>query len=261
MSYQILRLQEFKSKKLKRTVIFDLAFPVNMKANLPLLLMNDGQDFDQLNIPIILQNHSHKLLSEFVYCGIHTTEQRMQEYGTSGIMDYKKRGQKAGKYMEFVIHEFLPFLRAQLVTSAALENNIIAGFSLGGLSAFDIAWENNTIFGKIGVFSGSFWWRSKGYQEGFTEDNDRIMHNKIKATLQPNLNQKFWLECGTNDEKADRNNNGIIDAIDDTTDIINELKAKGFGDSNIDYVEVKDGEHNFNTWRLVFPEFLEWGLG
>ena len=35
---------------------------------------------------------------------------------------------------------------------------------------------------------------------------------------------KFWLEAGTKDEAADRNNNGIIDAIDDTLDLITALK-------------------------------------
>lgn len=32
---------------------------------------------------------------------------------------------------------------------------------------------------------------------------------------------------GTEDETADRNGNGIIDAIDDTQDVIKEIKFKG----------------------------------
>ena len=70
---------------------------------------------------------------------------------------------------------------------------------------------------------------------------------------------KFWFQCGTNDEKADRNNNGIIDAIDDTFDLIKELEKKGYSKGQtIHYEEIEDGEHNQATWRLAFPSFLSW---
>ena len=90
----------------------------------------------------------------------------------------------------------------------------------------DIAWNNPQLFDKVGVFSGSFWWRSKELGKGYT-DNDRIMHNIIRNTAaKPDL--KFWLQTGTKDETADRNKNGIIDSIDDTVDLIKELESKGY---------------------------------
>jgi predicted alpha/beta superfamily hydrolase len=121
----------------------------------------------------------------------------------------------------------------------------------------DIVWENPHLFSKVGVFSGSFWWRDKSYEEGYTDDLDRIMHKKIRnSNYKSGL--KFWLECGTADETADRNNNGIIDSIEDTLDIITELKTKGYTENDIEYVEIEGGEHNFNTWKNAFPDFLEW---
>ena len=88
---------------------------------------------------------------------------------------------------------------------------------------------------------------------------DRILHKKVKnSVFKPNL--KFWFECGTEDETADRNNNGIIDAIDDTLDLIKELKHLGYSDEALKYVEIEGGRHNFETWRTVFPEFLEWAF-
>ncbi len=39
---------------------------------------------------------------------------------------------------------------------------------------------------------------------------------------------KFFFECGTLDEAGDRNNNGIIDSIDDTKDLISALVDKGY---------------------------------
>ncbi len=60
------------------------------------------------------------------------------------------------------------------------------------------------------------------------------------------------------DEKNDRNNNGIIDSIDDTLDIIKELHHKGYHDDDIFYLEMKEGRHDAKTWATAFPIFLQW---
>ena len=65
----------------------------------------------------------------------------------------------------------------------------------------------------------------------------------------------------TLDETADRNNNGIIDSIDDTLALIEELKKKGYEEKDIFYLELKDGKHDVTTWGRAFPEFLKWGWG
>src|SRR6185295_18081017 len=93
--------------------------------------------------------------------------------------------------------------------------NAIAGFSLGGLSAFDIGWSHPEWFQRIGVFSGSLWWRTRAYEDGYNETRHRIMHNVVRSsTYKKGL--KFWFQAGTLDETADRNQNGVIDSIDDT---------------------------------------------
>jgi hypothetical protein len=67
---------------------------------------------------------------------------------------------------------------------------------------------------------------------------------------------------GTLDETADRNNNGIIDAIDDTQSFIGELTKKGYQEQrDIRYLELKDGRHDVPTWARAFPAFLVWAWG
>ena len=67
---------------------------------------------------------------------------------------------------------------------------------------------------------------------------------------------------GTQDETADRNNNGVIDSIDDTLGLIDELVKKGYRrDSAIRFLELKDGKHDVPTWAIAFPYFLKWGWG
>ena len=70
---------------------------------------------------------------------------------------------------------------------------------------------------------------------------------------------KFFFECGALDETEDRNKNGVIDSIDDTLDLIVELKAKGYTEQHIKYVELENGKHDVQTWSKALPDFLKWG--
>ncbi|GAB3509942.1 hypothetical protein GCM10027442_17910 [Emticicia fontis] len=224
--------------------------------------MNDGQDLEALNMEQILQDlYQNNEIEPFVLVAIRTNEDRIKEYGTAAMADYKNRGNLAGKYNNFIINELLPSIHQTYHTSTHKQDNFFCGFSLGGLSAIDIVWNNPEKFLKAGVFSGSFWWRKKAYEEGYDDDKDRIMHNIIKEGKYNN-GQKFWFECGTNDEKDDRNNNGIIDSIEDTLDLIAELENLGYKKAvDIEYYEVKDGEHNLKTWSEAMPVFLKWLVG
>ncbi|MFY7912000.1 MAG: alpha/beta hydrolase [Emticicia sp.] len=231
-------------------------------SNLKVLYMNDGQDFDALKIDKIFEDlYANARIHPIVFVGIHTNENRLREYGTASVTDYKGRGNLANLYQSFIISEFFPFIIANYKVSSLSIDNYFCGFSLGGLSAMDLVWGNPNYFSKVGAFSASFWWRKKAYEDGYDDHNDRIMHVLVRNGNY-NPGQKFWLECGTNDEKDDRNNNGIIDSIDDTLDLISELEIKGYKrEIDIKYVEVEGGEHNHKTWSEVMPEFLKWLIG
>ncbi len=250
------------SEYLERDVTVDTYLPLNglHPAEISLLLINDGQDLPKMPFDEILSNLLNAGKIEPLLCvGIHCGEERKREYGTAYSADFKQRGDKAGLYTKFIFEELLPFIRKQY-NAPVFKDKSFAGFSLGGLSALDIVWNHAAEFNKIGLFSGSLWWRRKGYDDGYDDEMDRLMHLQVrKGVFHPWL--KFFLQCGALDEKADRNNNGIIDAIDDTLDLIIELKAKGYTDQHIRYYEMADGKHDVPTWALAFPAFLEWGWG
>jgi len=131
---------------------------------------------------------------------------------------------------------------------------------LSKMSAMDIVWNHASEFNKVGLFSPSLWWRRKAYEDGYDDELDRLMHLQVrKGGFYPWL--QLFIECGKLDETADRNNNGVIDSIDDALDLIVELKAKGYTDAHIEYLELEDGKHDVPTWRKAFPEFLKWGWG
>jgi enterochelin esterase-like enzyme len=246
---------------LKRTVEFQLLLPGNLLGNetLNLLFLNDGQDCDELKVQETLNDlYSKGKVGAVAVVAINASDDRLQEYGVANRPDFLNRGGKAAAYSSFILKELFPFLEEHINLSIN-GTRAFAGFSLGGLSAFDIAWNNDSLFNKVGVFSGSFWWRKKDLKQGYL-DSDRIMHQVIKETkCKPNL--KFWLMTGTEDEKADRNKNFIIDSIDDTIDIIKELLNKGYKrPDDIHYYEMVGGEHNVATWSKALPAFLKWAF-
>lgn len=250
---------------LNREVIVDFYLPSDniQFENLSLLLINDGQDLLTMNFSEILDEiYDSDEIRDLFCVGIHCSADRKNEYGTAKILDYKGRGARAALYGRFIFEELLPFIRSTLSITSFKEKSF-AGFSLGGLSALDIVWNHPKEFSKVGVFSGSLWWRDKDQDDAdFNEDTDRVMHRQVREEENFYSWLKFFFQVGTLDEVADRNNNGIIDAIDDTVSLIDELVKKGYDKStSIKYVELCEGRHDVTTWGKAFPEFLKWGWG
>lgn len=236
------------------------SFKERKRRKFPVLFIHDAQDMEAVKMQHTLEQlfREKKLPEIFVFAFFPGT--RMQEYGTYNRLDYAGRGKLTNAYQDFLTQTLIPDLESSFPLSQEPAQRAIAGFSLGGLAAFDLAFNNPHLFGNVGVFSGSFWWRSKKFKEE-DPDADRIVHNYVESTADFPNSLRYWLQTGTEDEKEDRNNNGIIDSIDDTTDLIKILKFKGVAVEDIKYVEVEGGEHNPQTWAQVLPDFLVWTFG
>lgn len=249
---------------LSRQVDIDIFLPADydptQSKRYPVLLFNDGQDMPAVGLRDTLSHLTGKgKIREIIVVAIYAGD-RIHEYGTLEMADYKGRGSKASAYSKFVMDELLPYLEKTYQVDTSKNKLGYAGFSLGGLSAFNIAWNFADRFELAGVFSGSFWWRSRPSQPA-DPDAHRILHDLLRnSKKRPEL--KFWFQTGTKDETDDRNHNGIIDSIDDTLDLIEELKRLGYRDGrDIRYVEVLHGEHNPHTWGKILPDFLTWAYG
>ncbi|HSU28097.1 MAG TPA: alpha/beta hydrolase-fold protein, partial [Chitinophagaceae bacterium] len=150
------------SIQLQREVIVDLYYPPDRFDSSPvnLLLINDGQDMQTLGLKKILETlYDKEMIRPLLIVAMHAGAERKMEYGIANMPDYKGRGAKAAKYSDFVMNELLPYI----ITKSGIKlfsGFGFAGFSLGGLSALDIAWNHPEVFNRVGVFSGSLWWRS-----------------------------------------------------------------------------------------------------
>lgn len=227
----------------------------------PVLYLNDGQDLDRLALPATLAAlYARQAVQPFVLVAVHAGEQRVQEYGTAAQTDFNGRGGRAAAYTQFVLEELRPFAQTHYQASANPAEAVLAGFSLGGLSAFDVVWHHPEAFARAGVFSGSFWWRQRAVGAGYTPA-DRIMHGLVRARP-AHPSHRFWLQSGTLDERGDRNENGVIDSIEDCLDLIEALLASGLDARRaLRYVQVEGGHHHPDTWGRVLPDFLVWAFG
>lgn len=255
---------QYKSLFLQRGVRLNVFVPSNYDKkkgkSYPIIFFNDGQDMAALEMETTLNRLiQNRKIRPAIIVTIHAGN-RMHEYGTVTLKDYQNRGHLSESYQQFVMEELVPFMASNYRISQKTRDHILAGFSLSGLSAMETVWRHPAYFGKVGVFSGSFWWRFQPFKES-DPDADRVMHHII-AQSDYRKGMQFWLQTGTKDETDDRNNNGVIDAIDDTRDLIMELEKLGYQEGqDIRYVEVVDGEHNQKTWGKVMPDFLSWAIG
>ncbi len=253
------RYRDFHSDHLERQV--SLSFYHGPAADRPtvdhLVIINDGQELAHMDIGHIVKDRAdhHRRSVLVVGCAAAPGEARKQEYGVQWSSDYAGRGRLAAAYNQFILSELIPFLHQEYSLDQSTDTTM-AGWSLGGLSALDIAWHSPHRFRKTGVFSGSFWWR---HPEKIKDDvHHRMMHHRIRNTSsRPEL--KFWFQAGTEDEIADRNNNGVIDVIDDTLDLISELNEKGYHrEHDMKFHIVEGGRHDLPTWKKMMPVFLDW---
>jgi enterochelin esterase-like enzyme len=245
---------------LKRYMIIDVYLPKSIEpaSSLSLLVLNDGQNLDEMPFAPLLNGLLESgQLAPLLCVGVHCNKDRIDEYGTAEVQDFAGRGKKAKAYQQFLTEELLPFLYTEYAIDS-FQQKTIAGFSMGGLSAIDTLWNYPDVFDVAGVFSGSLWWRSKDLNENYKDDRDRIMHQLIRGKKYL-PGKRFYFTTGSLDETADRNNNGIIDSIDDTLDLIRELEALGYqNESDIHYHNDEQGRHDVATWGKALPGFLLW---
>lgn len=245
------------SLNLKREVRIDVyrSWLGNDPKTTALLLLNDGQELVHTEFDLILKQLQ---LNALIIVAVHAGSDRMNEYGMMRAPDYAGRGAKARQYFDFLDKELMPFLQFAYAKLEFTEK-AIAGFSLGALSAIDIAWNRPDLFSIAGVFSGALWWRSVEQSSPlYSDEQSRMMHVQIRND-DPKPGLAFFLQCGLLEETADRNRNGVIDAVDDTRDLILELEKKGYlPGKNLYYLELKEGKHEMGTWIKALPVFLKW---
>jgi enterochelin esterase-like enzyme len=105
------------------------------------------------------------------------------------------------KFDRFVTANLLPWLRAKLGRLPEPKNVVIAGFSVGGLTAAYLAYRHPDVFGNVLAQSGAFW---RGNEGG--DDPPEWLTSELRD--KPRLPLRFYIEVGS--EETRRSPNGVI---------------------------------------------------
>src|SRR5262245_45543433 len=189
----------------RQIVVFVPAFAYD-RSQAVYLFLNDGQDIGALGlVPTLDDLWKKNAIRPMVVAAMPVSPggDRLQDYGTAehdvaipcdtGDTGAPLLGTKAGDFGRYVVDQALPAVQAAVGFRAPAARTGLLGASLGGLSAFSIAWDHPEAFGFAGAMSGSFWWRT---QAGTVEQRQqsRIMQNIVaRSSGRPGF--RAWFEA------------------------------------------------------------------
>ena len=210
----------------------------------PVLYMHDGQNlFDnqtsfagEWKVDEALNSLASQGKKVPIVIGIENGgNYRIGEYTPWLNPDYG--GGDGEKYMQFIVETLKPYVDQHYRTLPDRENTGIMGSSLGGLISHFGALKYQSIFGKAGIFSPSYW---------FSDSVWKFTHDASKQN-----DMRIYQLCGT-DESSE------IDVPADVYRMNDSLVKLGFAQENISNKVVAGGKHNEKLWSEAFSQAYQW---
>ncbi len=214
----------------------------NPKKKYPVLYMHDGQNMFDAKTSFSGEWSVDESLNTLfkagdqgaIVVGIDNGDaDRIAEY--TPWANSKYGGGEGSKYIDFIVETLIPYINANYRTLNTRESTGIMGSSLGGLISFYGGIKFQNTFGKIGVFSPSFW---------FTDD----IYTFAKTTGFKQNTRMFFLAGAKEDSTL--------------TSKVNEmhklLRQKAFNANEIKIVVKEDGQHSEWFWKREFPAAYQW---
>ncbi len=207
----------------------------------PVVYMHDGQNLFDRALSFAGEWQVDEAMSVFAKENLDCIVVGIDNGGGDRIDEYtpyknpKYNGGKGEDYTAFLVNTLKPFIDKYFRTLPEPEHTGIAGSSLGGLISFYTAIKHPNIFGKVGVFSPSFW-----YSDSLIAD--------VKAFV-ADPNQKFYFVAGQNEDE---------DMVPDIDKYIDLLNNAGVSNSQIFKLIKQDGQHSEWFWAREFPAAYTW---
>ena len=143
---------------------------------------------------------------------------------------------------DFVTRELMPWARRRWSLSDNPDDCVIAGSSLGGLTAAYIALRAPEVFGAVISQSGSFWWPK--LQEG---EPGWLIREYAKEPRKP---LRFYLDVGNRETQV--YHDGVPDQLSINRLMRDTLQERGYP---VTYAEFTGG-HDYINWRRTFADGL-----
>lgn len=215
------------------------------KEKYPVLYMQDGQNlFDNATafagewaVDETMNRMAENKNLKIIVVGIDNgSKHRMDEYSPWKNKIYG--GGKGDAYLKFLIETLKPKIDSTFRTKPQAKHTAIMGSSMGGLISYYGAIKYPKIFGKVGVFSPSFWF------------SDRVMDFTKKHSKKSKIKAYFLMGSKEGDS-----------AIEAMEKVIVTMKKNGFKKKNLTKKIIVGGKHNEELWRNQFEEAILWLFG
>lgn len=235
----------FQMQKLGRTRRIWIRLPRDYdhsRRQYPVLYMHDGQNlFDRATSYAGEWGVDEALDSlgigknDLIVVGIDNgSEKRLSEYSP---YDFRIQGSTEIKgegtiYAHFLVNELKPYIDKHYRTKRGRKFTFMAGSSMGGLISFYTALQYPKTFGRIGVFSPSFWISKTIY-----EDIDR---------LGARFQSRIYFFAGLQESPS---------MVPDMLRVFERIRPKSKVPMTV--VIRSEGKHNEATWQAELPLFFQ----
>ncbi len=161
--------------------------------------------------------------------------ERLNEY--SPWKNDKYGGGKGDAYTEFLAKTLKPFIDKNYRTLPQAKNTALIGSSMGGLISFYAGLKYPEKFGKLGIFSPSFWFDFKDLNFFVNKNSKKLKHTK------------FYFLAGKKESE---------NMVSDIEKVIPVLIKKGVPKENIKTKFDEDGTHSESYWSREFGAAYLW---
>jgi predicted alpha/beta superfamily hydrolase len=210
--------------------------------NYPVLYMHDGQNLFDLYTSFAGEWEVDETLNTLFAAGKEVPivvgidnggAYRIDEYTPWANPEYG--GGDGELYARFIVETLKPYIDSHYRTKPQREYTGVMGSSLGGLVSHYIGLNYQDVFGKVGVFSPSFWYSDSSYVFAYQTGKQSSM--------------RYFMMGGTNES---------TNLLTQMNLMIDTLYATGFDSNELKLKVVEGGQHNELLWRTQFGEAYQW---
>lgn len=198
----------------------------------PVVYCQDGEDF--FNFGRIATSAQELILDEgiepFIIVGVDVDKKVRTE-------EYAPDGERHQSYVNFFVHELVPYIEANYAVRQEPDERLLAGDSLGGTVSLHIALQHPQMFTRVLCMSGAFYEASLQIVAA-SGDLDWL---------------NIYMFVGLQ-EDAFETDRGVYNFVDINRKMKQLLDER---DANVHYYE-KDGKHQWGFWQKEVPQALKY---
>ncbi len=211
------------------------------KKRYPVLYMHDGQNLFDATTSFsgewCVDETLDAMHAACIVIGIDNGgEKRLNEYTVNDHPDFGKA--EGRQYLDFIVKTLKPYVDQHYRTRRSRQSTFMSGSSMGGLITFYAGMLYPGVFGKLGVFSPSFWMTPH-----ITDEIKGLAKKRMHSTQ-----DYFFYAGGAEGATTITDMQQVADAV--------HIYAK----AKVYILTRAEGQHTEADWGREFPGFIRWLL-